>query len=152
MSGDTAMANVAATSPNIDPTIFSSLQAKIDQETGIRDELRNFVDTLSKQGRITQSILSRVHNTATSELETSVLTPCADSLSEQAATVKSLAEAASKYPFYKWNNIWQRDIQTVVSSLQLYEWLKSGNLITIEEVGQRLHGQFTNTLHPLHCI
>ncbi len=55
--------------------------------------------------------------------------------------MKSLAEAASKYPFYKWNNIWQRDIQTVVSSLQLYEWLKSGNLITIEEVGQRLHGQ-----------
>ena len=142
MSGDTAMANAAASSPspNVDPAIFSSLQAKIDQETAIKDELKNFVDTLSKQGRVTQSILSRVHNTPTAELETSVLSPCADSLGEQAATVKNLAEAASKYPFYKWNNIWQRDIQTVVGSLQLYDWLKSGNLITIEEVGQRLNG------------
>ncbi|KAJ9613945.1 Translin-1 [Cladophialophora chaetospira] len=138
---DTAMANATAgsPSPNVDPAIFSSLQAKIDQETAIKDELRNFVDMLSKQGRVTQSILSRVHNTPTEELEASVLVPCADSLSEQATTVKSLAEAASKYPFYKWNNIWQRDIQNVVSSLQLYDWLKSGNLITIEEVGQRLH-------------
>jgi len=91
MSGDTAMANAAASSPspNVDPAIFSSLQAKIDEETAIKDELRNFVDTLSKQGRVTQSILSRVHNTPTAELESSVLAPCADSLREQAATVKN---------------------------------------------------------------
>ncbi|OCT48440.1 Translin-1 [Cladophialophora carrionii] len=140
MAGDTAMTNEAAgPSPNVDPAIFSSLQAKIDQETGIKDELRAIVDTLSKQGRVTQSILSRVHNTPTAELETAVLVPCADSLAAQAATVKTLADAASKYPFYKWNNIWQRDMQNVVSSLQLHDWLKGGNLITLEEVGQRLN-------------
>lgn len=144
MSGDTAMTNSAApaSTPNVDPAIFSSLQAKIDEETGIRDELKNIVEVLSKQGRVTQSILSRVHNTPTSDLEASVLAPCADSLNEQATTVKSLAETASKYPFYKWNNIWQRDIQNVVCNIQLHDWLKNGSLVTLEQVGQRLHGAY----------
>ena len=130
----------SAPSPNVDPAIFKSLQAKIDEESAIRDELKNFVETLSKQGRVTQSILSRVHNTPTTDLETSVLTPCAEQLKEQFATVKSLADAASKYPFYKFNGIWRSDIQNVISSIQMCDWLKSGNLVTLEEVGQQLNG------------
>ena len=135
------MAGNTAASASVDPTIFSSLQTKIDEETGIRDEMKAIIETLTKQGRVTQSILSRAHNTATNELETSVLQPCQESLGTQAATVKSLAGASSKYPFYKWNNMWQRDIQGVISSIQLWEWLRSGNLVTLEEVGQRLDGK-----------
>lgn len=146
MSDDTAMTTPAPTttsssSSHVDPAIFSSLQTKIDEEQAIRDELKTHVDALSKQGRLTQSILSRVHNTPTDALEANVLAPCYDALSEQIKTVKELASSASKYPFYKWNSIWQRDIQAVISSLQLCDWLKSGNLLTLEEVGQRLDGK-----------
>ncbi|KIX05440.1 uncharacterized protein Z518_06312 [Rhinocladiella mackenziei CBS 650.93] len=139
MSTDTTVTKPALpSSPNVDPAIFTSLQSKIDEESAIRDELKALVDILSKQGRLTQSILSRIHNTPTTELEASVLAPCYDALSEQAATVKNLARSASKYPFYKWNSVWQRDIQGVISSMQMCDWLKSGNLVTLEEVGQRL--------------
>ncbi|KIV84012.1 hypothetical protein PV11_05988 [Exophiala sideris] len=141
MSADTTMTTPAPASStqNIDPAIFTSLQAKIDEESAIRDELKTFVETLSKQGRLTQSILSRIHNTPTTELEAAVLDPCNESLSQQAATVKELAQSASKFPFYKWNNIWQRDIQAVISSMQICDWLKSGKLLTLEEIGQRLN-------------
>ncbi|KAI1613271.1 Translin [Exophiala viscosa] len=140
MSADTTMTTPApaTSSHNIDPAIFTSLQTKIDEESAIRDELKTFVETLSKQGRLTQSILSRIHNTPTAELEATVLGPCYDALSQQAATVKELAQSASKFPFYKWNNIWQRDIQAFISSMQIADWLKSGHLLTLEEVGQRL--------------
>src|SRR5262249_5242520 len=136
MSGDAAMASPATSisSPNVDPAIFASLQTKIDEEATIRDELKALVETLSKQGRLTQSILSRVHNTPTPELE-SVLNPCYNALTAQAATVKNLAQTASKYPFYKWNSIWQRDIQSVISSVQMCDWLNSGNLVSLEEIG-----------------
>ncbi|OQV10772.1 hypothetical protein CLAIMM_14715 [Cladophialophora immunda] len=106
------MANSAALTsrPYVDPTIFSSLQAKRDKDTAIRDSLQNIVETLSKQGRErdavnppSQSILSRIHNTPTANLEASVLAPYFESLKEQAVTVKDLAYVASKYPFYKWN-------------------------------------------------
>jgi len=144
MPSDTAMTSLQSTSASgayVDPAIFASLQEKIDEESLVRDELRSIVDALSKQGRLTQSILSRIHNTETSELEPAVLTPCSQALAEQAGTVKTLAETASKYPFYKWNAVWQRDIQAVISSMQLCEWLRTGNLITLEEVGRRLDGR-----------
>ncbi|KEF57483.1 uncharacterized protein A1O9_05400 [Exophiala aquamarina CBS 119918] len=126
-------------SPHVDPAIFTSLQTKIDEESAIRDELKAHVENLQKQSRLTQSILSRIHNTSSSDLDDRILKPAADALSEQAATVKNLGQSASKYPFYKWNSIWQRDIQAVISSIQLSGWLKSGNLVTLEEVGQRLN-------------
>jgi predicted translin family RNA/ssDNA-binding protein len=128
--------------PNVDPAIFQTLQNKIDEETAIREELRAIVDNLAKQGRVTQSILSRVHNTASAELQKTVLEPCQNSLVEQVTTVQTLAEAASKYPFYKWNNMWQRDIQNLISNLQLAEWLRSGKLVTIEELGAQLQSEF----------
>ncbi|KAK6371791.1 Translin-1 [Exophiala oligosperma] len=132
--------STTTTSPtaHVDPAIFTSLQAKIDQESSIRDELKAFVDTLTKQGRLTQSILSRIHNTPTSELERSVLTPAYGALAQQASTVKDLAQSASKYPFYKWNSLWRNDVQSVIGSIQIADWLRSGQLVTVEQVGQRL--------------
>jgi len=37
---------------------------------------------------------------------------------EQKTTIGQLAEAASKYPYYKYNNIWTRDIQNAVCPSQ----------------------------------
>jgi hypothetical protein len=127
--------------PNVDPAIFQTFQNKIDEESAIREELRAIDDNLAKQGRVTQSILSRVHNTPSSELEDTILTPCVDSLRQQITTVQTLAQTAGKYPFYKWNNMWQRDVQNLISNLQLAEWLRSGKLVTIEELGAQLQGE-----------
>ena len=64
---DTAMAD--GKPPNVDPAIFQRLQEKIDEEGKVREELKETVQTLEKQGRLTQSILSRIHNTPTPERE-----------------------------------------------------------------------------------
>src|SRR2546423_15425709 len=81
--------------------------------------------------RITQSILSRIQITPTPEgwkpappslgswltqvaVEEVVLKPSAVAIEQQGLTVRQLAEVASKHPFYKYNGIWQRDIQALV--------------------------------------
>ncbi|KAF7845774.1 hypothetical protein BT93_L0690 [Corymbia citriodora subsp. variegata] len=120
---------------SIDTTIFTSLQDKIDEETKTREELKDIVEILTKQGRLTQSLLARIHNCPTAQLQAQVLQPTAQSIQEQVITVTRLGQTASKYPFYKWNGIWQRDVQNLISSLQLYVWLSEGKLVTIEEVG-----------------
>lgn len=125
----------------IDTSIFTTLQSKIDEETTIRDELKEIVDTLSKQGRLTSSILSRIHNVPSSSLPTEVLDPCANALEQQRQTISKLAEAGSKYPFYKYNNVWQREVQNVINSYQLWHWLKSGQLKSIEETGEHFQGE-----------
>lgn len=64
----------------VNPAIFEHLQAKIDEDARVREELRNFLQDLEKQGKLnktvytiasklnpvlgraTQSILSRAHS------------------------------------------------------------------------------------------
>jgi hypothetical protein len=64
----------------VDPAIFEYLQSKIDEDSHVREELKNILQVLEKQGgcqlfipvpqlltsslgRSTQSILSRAHST-----------------------------------------------------------------------------------------
>lgn len=67
-----------------------------------------------------------------------VLTASESAISSQAATVQLLSTTASKYPFYKWNSIWQHQIQSLLTSLQLLHFLRNNTLITLPEVGNLL--------------
>lgn len=125
----------------IDTGIFTSLQAKIDEESEIRDQLKTLVDNLSKQGRLTQSVLSRIHNVPSSALSTEVLDPSKQAIQQQVQTVQALAAEGSKYPFYKWNQLWQRDVQHLISNVQLHRWLETGQLVTVEEIGTFFNGE-----------
>ena len=129
---------MTAATPHIDPAIFTSLQSKIDEEGTIRDSLKAIVETLSKQSRLVTSILSRIHNTPTPSLPSTVLEPCLQPLQDQTTTIQELSKEASKYPFYKYNGIWQREIQNVITAIQLHEWLSTTNLITLEDIGTKL--------------
>lgn len=119
----------------IDTGIFASLQAKIDEESEIREELKAIVEGLAKQGRLTQSILSRIHNVHSTSIPSEVLAPSKSAIAQQAETIQALSTAASKYPFYKWNQLWQKDVQNLISSLQLHQWLETGQLATVEQIG-----------------
>ncbi|KAK4912635.1 Translin-1, partial [Elasticomyces elasticus] len=122
----------------IDPQIFTDLQSKIDIDTTIREQLKTHIETLSKEGRLTSSILAQIHNVPTTELPARVLQPATQAIQAQITTLQSLAKAASAHPFYKWNTIWQRDVQNLLSSLQLVAWLETSQLITLENVGSTL--------------
>lgn len=132
---------VAAGTSLIDTNIFTTLQTKIDEESESREELKAIVDTLSKQGRLTTSILSRIHNVPTSSLETEVIAPARTATDEQKKTVQKLAQVASKHPYYKWNQVWQRDLQGLISNVQLVIWLGTGKLVTMEELGAYFDGE-----------
>ena len=186
----------------VSPAIFEHLQTKIDEDTQIREDLRNILTALEKQGwldfnvalrtvdltmvlgRTAQSVLSRAHSTPSAQrwflslLQTAltdsgtvqgVLSEAEKSILGQIETISKLAEVASKYPYYKYNSIWTRDVQNSVGKegrLVLREttnilfqcfavllccWLgglptkdgqgQPGRLLTIEEVGEILQGE-----------
>ncbi|KPI43161.1 Translin-1 [Cyphellophora attinorum] len=130
---------MTTSTPNIDPSIFTTLQTKIDEESAIRDSLRAIIDDLSKQSRVITSHLSRIHNTPTPLLPDQILSPCAALLQQQSLTVQALASTASAYPFYKYNSLWSHQIQSILSTLQLHEWLSSTRLLTLEDLGTFLN-------------
>ncbi|KAI4253286.1 MAG: hypothetical protein LQ352_003783 [Teloschistes flavicans] len=145
----------------IDPAIFEQLQANIDSDAQVREELRNILQRLERQGiifylprltegdfssiagRTTQSLLSRAHSVPAAELH-EALTAAWPSISEQGAIIKELESVASKHPYYKYNQIWTRDMQETIMAVVFFVWLvgagekPQGSLPTIEEVGSLL--------------
>ncbi|OJJ00267.1 hypothetical protein ASPVEDRAFT_557997 [Aspergillus versicolor CBS 583.65] len=130
----------------IDRAIFESLQAKIDEEAAVRDELRDIVQNLSRKGRSTQATLSRAHSTPAAQLQP-VLEDVTKEILAQKEEVLRLKSVADKHPFYKYNGVWSRDLQNLVASIELCAWLggfpeykssETASFLTMEEVGKFL--------------
>jgi hypothetical protein len=60
---------MASSSGMVDPRIFEHLQTKIDEDAEARDQIRAIIQTLERQGRNAQSILSRAHSTPAAHRE-----------------------------------------------------------------------------------
>ncbi|KAF8418959.1 putative Translin-1 [Tirmania nivea] len=132
----------AANASVVDPEIFESVQKQIDEDSQLRDELKGYLRLMDRQARQISSILSRAHSVPSSVLP-QLISSTQAVFAEQKATIGQLAEAASKYPYYKYNNIWTRDIQNAVFAVIFAGWLvgkdgKQGELMTIEQVGEAL--------------
>ncbi|KAK4981324.1 Translin-1 [Elasticomyces elasticus] len=129
----------------VDPAIFEHLQQKIDEDTGVRDKIREILQTLEKQDRATQAVLSRAHSTPTAELS-SIVTAAQSSIDHEVDTISKLAAAVSPHPYYKFNHMWTRQMQDACFSViycgYLGGYTKAGSeakprrLLTIEEVGE----------------
>ncbi|KAF2251972.1 Translin [Trematosphaeria pertusa] len=138
MAGQTGM---------VDPAIFQGLQARVDEDTALRDELRDLVQALEKNNRNISFVLSRAHSTPVADLA-GVLQSAEEPIQDAVKTVSNLSETASKQSYYKFNNMWSRQMQDVVYGILLWAWLggkdldggeaKCGRLLTIEEVGEVL--------------
>ncbi|OCL06060.1 Translin [Glonium stellatum] len=131
----------------VDPAIFEDLQARVDEDISVRDELREIIQTLEKQGKSVQFVLSRAHSTPASAIR-DVISAAEGSIRIEIDTISKLSVAASKLPYYKWNSMWSRQIQDAIFGILFCGWLggyttessggsqTQGRLLTIEEVGQ----------------
>lgn len=129
------------------PVIFEHLQAKLDEDAQVREEIRNIVQLMERQDRTTMSILSRAHSIRQADLG-STLSEAWESISKQVETVGKLNEVASKHPYYKYNSMWSREMQNASFAIVFWGWLRSytseyngeqGELFAIEEVGKLLY-------------
>lgn len=131
----------------VDPKIFEQLQTKIDEDAEVRDQIKAIIQTLERQSRNAQSILSRAHSIPAANLEP-VLQAAEAAIKEEVDSITKLATTTAGSPYYKYNGIWSRDVQNVISTILLCGWLggvssqgtpETGRLLTIEEVGQILN-------------
>ncbi|TIA09161.1 Translin, partial [Aureobasidium pullulans] len=108
----------------LQPQIFESLQKKIDEETEVRDT-----------DQLKQFFLVHIRRAIASE-----------SVNKEVESIAKLSDAASKYPYYKYNGMWTRHVQDASFSILLCGYLggfsdvgsgsQDGRLLTIEEVGK----------------
>ncbi|RFU76516.1 translin family [Trichoderma arundinaceum] len=135
----------------LDPSIFSSLEAKIEEETQIRDALSQIVQRLERAVATAQGLLSRVHSTPRSRYP-ALVAQVEAAVKEEAAIISDLDKVASQHPYYKYNHKWSRSIQNAIGTTIYCAWLggfppeaadseeapkpaEIGRLLTLEEVG-----------------
>jgi hypothetical protein len=88
-----------------------------------------------------------------------VISTAQTTIEEEIQTIQELSAVASKYPYYKFNYSWSRQVQDACFSILLCGWLggfgkcETGQLLTIEEVGEIMKGTilcFSNPA-PMRC-
>ncbi|KAF2264744.1 Translin [Lojkania enalia] len=130
----------------VDPALFHNLQARVDEDAAVRDELQGIIQALEKHNRNITFVLSRAHSTPVARLS-SVLEEAKAPIQNAVDSISKLSEAASKLPYYKFNSMWSRQVQDSTYGILLWAWLggrssggdaKNGHLLTIEEVGEIL--------------
>ncbi|KFY64418.1 hypothetical protein V497_01704 [Pseudogymnoascus sp. VKM F-4516 (FW-969)] len=132
----------------MDAKIFEDLQSCIDADAEVREQIKTILQKLERQGRSAHSILSRAHSTPTAQLQP-VIEAAEAAIRSEVESVGQLSEVASKFPYYKYNAMWTKDVQNVIFAILLCGWLggmatkskpaEAGRLLTIEEVGDVLN-------------
>ncbi|KAG9383482.1 Translin [Pyrenophora tritici-repentis] len=143
---------MASQSGMVNQAIFQDLQARIDEDTAVKDELRDIIQALEKHNRNVSFVLSRAHSTPVADLA-EVLKAAQEPVDNVVDTVSKLSQAASKMPYYKFNNMWSRQMQGACESALFWGWLggykyeggdvQCGRLLTIEELGEIFKSMLT---------
>ncbi|KAI9724703.1 MAG: hypothetical protein M1828_003572 [Chrysothrix sp. TS-e1954] len=116
----------------VDPAVFESLQAKIDDDTKVKDEIRDVCHNLDKQVKLTYAVSPAVEQVSTA------IVPAIQS------QISALVAVAYQHPFYKFNQMWTRHMQDAAFAVVLCGWLggfgrgREGGLLTIDDVGHVL--------------
>ncbi|KAF5686078.1 translin [Fusarium circinatum] len=136
---------MSSETPLLDPSIFSHLQEKLDEETAVRDNLTQIIQRLERAVATAQGLLSRVHSTPRARYP-ALVSQVEDAIKEEVTIVKELNEVASKHPYYKYNSKWARTVQNAIGTAVYTAWLGGlgfdaqpaslGRLLTLEQVGQ----------------
>ncbi|KID87911.1 Translin family protein [Metarhizium guizhouense ARSEF 977] len=128
----------------LDPSIFSYLESKLEEETEVRDALTQIVQKLERSVASAQALLSRVHSTPRARYP-ALVEQVENAVKDEVAIVKELNEVASKHPYYKYNSKWARTVQNAIGTTLYCAWLggfpsdsqpaELGRLLTLEDVG-----------------
>ncbi|KAM4057498.1 translin family protein [Hirsutella rhossiliensis] len=135
----------APPAPLLDPSIFAYLEAKVDEETQVRDALGQIVQRLDRAVAAAQGLLSRVHSTPRSRYA-ELVAQVEKAVRDEVAVVKELDGLASKHAYYKYNSKWSRAVQSAMGTAIYCAWLggfpssaaapgQVGRLLTLEELG-----------------
>ncbi|TQV95248.1 hypothetical protein V2A60_009706 [Cordyceps javanica] len=134
----------------LDPSIFSSLESKLEEETQIRDALTQILQRLERSVGAAQGLLTKVHSTPRASYP-QLVTQLEAAVKDEAVIVAELNELASKHPYYKYNSRWSRTMQNAIGTVLYTAWLGGfaaltssasassgqvvGQLLTLEQVG-----------------
>lgn len=109
--------------PLITPDLFESLQAKIDDDTNVRELIKEIVQSLEKAEKKAIAHITNAHSLPEPQLEKALSRAILhDEFLNIVKIVGGLQDIASKHPYYKFNGMWTRAMQDAVFIVLLLYW------------------------------
>ncbi|PHH82399.1 hypothetical protein CDD82_6164 [Ophiocordyceps australis] len=127
----------------LDPSIFATLEAQLEQEAQVRDAIGQIVQRLDRAVASAQGLLSRVHSTRPAQYD-QLAAQVEEAVRQQIPIIHELDALASQHPYYKYNNKWSRAVQNAMCTAIYCAWLGGfangqpshvGHLLTLDQVG-----------------
>ncbi|KIJ54641.1 hypothetical protein M422DRAFT_774905 [Sphaerobolus stellatus SS14] len=106
-----------------------------DVETG--EKLRDQTAELDKRTRAIQGVLSKIHSTVSDSIP-SIVDSVRPQLGGCQECIATLASLVPNHQFWRWKNIWQKQLQAAVYAAALTQYLSDGSLLSLQKTNEIL--------------
>ncbi|RPA79257.1 Translin [Ascobolus immersus RN42] len=117
---------------------FAGVQKLFDDDADFRERIKPILKDLDRSNRELTALLSRSHSLTPSQWETYLSAHSPTLFDTQKNLINKLMEVAKTQPFYKYNQLWSKDLQNCAYLVILAGWLGyagySGRLVPQEKV------------------
>lgn len=110
----------------IAPKIFEALQQTIDDDSAVRDTLKELVQALEKSEKKALAHITNAQSLPQAQLDAALQGIVSTQVAEVRGLLQQLGELASRQPYYKFNGLWTRAMQDAVFIVLLVHWHLGG--------------------------
>jgi len=105
----------------------------LENDAMIKAKLKEEVDNFEKEIRIIMGTLNKIHSTPPDQapLLVASVKPLLDKCRDN---VTKIAECVPANQFWRWKEMWSKQLQSAVFAAALYEFLNSGKLLSMPAV------------------
>ncbi|KAI9326496.1 translin [Zopfochytrium polystomum] len=118
--------------------IFDQIARELEDETALRDGIRQEVKELEKLTRAIGAQLNAVHSNATQENITLQGTKALESLAQVRSQISKLASLTPPDQYFRYNSMWTFPLQSACFLSAYAYYMKNGRLLTTQEAEQIL--------------
>ncbi|KAI0345810.1 Translin [Trametopsis cervina] len=109
----------------------------LEQDVELREQIKDQVTEFDKKGRTMTGLLNKIHSTSTAQLP-ALLDSVQPVLSSCSEVMAALAQLIPANQFWRWKDAWCNSLRNAVFAATLVEFLRSGNLMALQDVSDLL--------------
>ncbi|KAK7469215.1 Translin-1 [Stygiomarasmius scandens] len=121
----------------MDAQDLEKLNDMLDNESDLREKIRDKINDLDKKTRIMVGILNKIHSTRTESIP-ALLDSVRPVLISCGETFEGLAELIPPHQFWRWKDMWCHSLRTAVFAATIIEYLTNHSLLSLKAAAETL--------------
>jgi len=121
----------------MDPENVERINQLLEQDTELREKIKDQVSEFDKKTRSMSGMLNRIHSTPTRNLP-SLLDSVRPVLQSCGDISTALADLIPPNQFWRWKEMWSNSLRNAVFSAALVRYLQDGTLLSLSDTNETL--------------